>query len=984
MAAFFHPIWGKFCRCFYILFVLVMASTIALALDPEKSFKQYIHNTWTSGGGLPENKIQTIAQTSDGYLWFGTQHGLLRFNGYDFTIFDESNVTEMHYSSIVCLHSSHSGGLWIGTMGGGLLFFNKEQFTAYDLEDELSSNFVTTLKEAPDGKLWIGTENHGLNILENGKIFPIDFSAGQQVRQIIRDPSGDIWVVTSSGLQRFPGGDYQAPPQRFGLEDVAISSILMDEAGRMWIGTEGRGIFLFSDGEIQRNILTKELRHDVIHYLLKDKDGCLWIGTRSGLLRFFKEEIESFTVSDGLTNNEVFALLEDKEGSIWIGTHYGLNRLKERTITILDTESGLNVDPVWTIFKDKDQNLWVGTNNGGLSKISGKTIETFTMDNGLPSNVIRSIYQEEEGDLWIGTIKGLARMKPDGRVVKVYGRREGLGNEIIRVIHKDRLGVFWLGTNNGVFQIEGNTVTPYPLAKDSSQIMIFCIKEDRHGSLWLGTHTGVFKITKTGPERYGALSPLRNTIILDLFIDKENTLWFATPRGLYRNSDGIFTLYQRTDGLLDNMIYSVRIDGDDNLWMSSNQGIFYFKREDLIQYDRTSNIPLKPRFFDLNDGMKSLECNGGSQPSSLITENGTLWFPTMRGAVGIDRNKMKFSGLALPLIIEGILVDGKPVPVKSPLEMKPGTRRIEFRYAALTFLYPEKTEYKTKLENFENDWMEARNKNSIYYTNLPPGDYIFRVMASRGGGNWTDPGVSFSFTQKAHFHQTFLFYLISVLAAILVGLGLFRLRVRHLVTREKTLKEFIGKQTLQLEKANKELERLSIQDHLTGIFNHRMFSQFLNYEWKRAIRRYLPISLIMIDIDFFKLYNDNYGHMAGDDCLRKVAVSLQQVGQRSSDMVARYGGDEFVMVLSETDKEGAYRVAEKARSLIERIKIPHETSLISTYVTISLGCATIKPQRNQNASILLKAADGALYLSKQNGRNRTTFVDPTRYNAATH
>lgn len=963
--------------------VFLLAGLISLtplsALDPQKSLTQFIHNFWTSGSGFPENKIQALAQTEDGYLWFGTQHGLLRFNGNQFKVFDEFNTPAMRYSSIICLHSSRGGGLWIGTMGGGLIFFDKGKFSVFDLEDNLSSNFITALKESREGILWIGTENHGLNVLKEGKIFRVESAGATQIRQVVEDNAGNVWLATNEGLLKYTGGHFDVTPQRFELENAHVSSILADHPDKIWIGTEGRGLFLFSEGRVQRTILTNILRQDVIHTLMIDKDGALWIGTRGGLLRYYEGNVESFRVSDGLSNNEVLSLLEDREGSIWIGTHYGLNRLKERNIQILDTETGLSVDPVWTVFEDRENNLWVGTLNGGLSKVSGKRVQTFTVDTGLPSNTIRSLYQDSSGDLWIGTLKGLARMRPDGKVLNIYGRRNGLENEIVRVVYRDKSGTLWLGTNNGLFRMEGNRFSTFPLVQDASQIMVFCIKEDKAGGLWLGTHKGAFKVTKKGPEAYASDTALGDTLVLDIFFDNENHIWLATPRGLVHGTDKGFSWYQRKDGLLDNMIYSVIMDRDSNIWMSSNQGIFSFKKDELLQYDRKTDLPMKPRIYDLNDGMKSLECNGGSQPSSLLTENNILWFPTMRGAVGIDQNKQKFSGVSLPLLIEEILVDDKPVSRQSALALEPGTRKIEFRYAALTFLYPEKTEYKTILEHFEDHWVERGNKNAVYYTNLPPGNYIFRVKASRGGGHWTEPGASFSFSQKPYFHQTFLFYLVCLLGALVFGVILSRLRVRHLTRREKHLKAQIGKQTLQLEKANKELERLTIQDHLTGIFNHRMFSQFLNYEWKRAVRRNYSISLIMIDIDHFKLFNDTYGHVAGDECLKQVAHSLKNAGQRSSDMVARYGGEEFVMVLSETDDEGAFRVAEKARHIVENLKIPHETSPLSPYLTISLGCATIKPQRNLEPSLLIKAADEALYLSKQKGRNRTTKIDPATY-----
>ncbi len=331
-----------------------------------------------------------------------------------------------------------------------------------------------------------------------------------------------------------------------------------------------------------------------------------------------------------------------------------------------------------------------------------------------------------------------------------------------------------------------------------------------------------------------------------------------------------------------------------------------------------------------------------------------------------------------PVKIEEVLVNDIPINLKEKLELKQGTRKIEFRYAALSYLSPERTRYRTKLHNFEENWYEAENQNSIYYTNLPPGKYTFQVIAREARGNWNETGASFTFHQKSNFFQTIWFILSCILGAFFIGFGSYRLRVQQLRRQEKHLKDLVKKQTIKLEQANTELERLSTHDDLTSIYNFRWFSQFYQREWNRALRNFNALSIIMIDIDFFKKYNDTYGHIEGDNCLRLVAKALKDSIQRSNDIVARYGGEEFVIVLLDTDKEGTCYVAEKAHNNVKALKIPHKTSSVSQYITLSLGCATVIPRQNMESSILIRAADEALYRSKRKGRNRMTFLDPLK------
>jgi diguanylate cyclase (GGDEF)-like protein len=356
--------------------------------------------------------------------------------------------------------------------------------------------------------------------------------------------------------------------------------------------------------------------------------------------------------------------------------------------------------------------------------------------------------------------------------------------------------------------------------------------------------------------------------------------------------------------------------------------------------------------------------------------------------VSVDPQNLKKNTLIPPVLIEEIIVDGEGYdvfsrPTQGTVVFSPGIKKFEFHYTALSFLRPDKVRFKYWLEGYDEEWVDAGTRRTAYYTNLPPGEYTFRVIACNNDGEWNTDGASFHFYRKSYFYQTIWFYLLCVIAIAAAGIGFYTRRFRKLKKRGEELEALVTKRTRQLKIANRklsetnlELKKLASLDGLTGIYNSRWFGDFLELEWKRAIRLRKPITIILIDVDFFKLYNDTYGHQAGDECLKRIAQKLKGDCRRPGDVVARYGGEEFIVLLSDTPSNEAASVAERLWTGILDLKIPHKTSSVENYVTISLGCSTGVPRLGDDPLWLVKTADGALYQSKRDGRNRITFRAP--------
>jgi len=396
-------------------------------------------------------------------------------------------------------------------------------------------------------------------------------------------------------------------------------------------------------------------------------------------------------------------------------------------------------------------------------------------------------------------------------------------------------------------------------------------------------------------------------------------------------------------------------------------------RAELDALDRGERQTLRPVSYGVEDGMRNRECNGANHPAGWRAADGRLYFPTVEGLVEIDPRRLVTNPLAPPVVIESLVADGRPVPPRDGSVFEPGTESFEIQYAGLAFGVPERVRFRYKLENLDRDWVDVGARRNAYYTRIPPGEYRFRVAAANEDGVWNEEGASLSFRLRPHFYRTWWFgalALLGVAGAIASG---DRIRERRARARETTLMRLVEQRTRELEEANQRLERLSHVDGLTGLANRRRFDEAFDVEWRRGSRSSWPLSLMLIDVDAFKAFNDTYGHLEGDACLRRVADTLSSCLGRAADVAARFGGEEFVALLPLASADEAARLAERVRERVEALAIPHASSPAAKRVTVSIGCATAVPKEDGEPAALLAAADAALYAAKRAGRNRVVF-----------
>ncbi|MCX6569818.1 MAG: diguanylate cyclase [Candidatus Aminicenantes bacterium] len=968
----------EFLKLLFVIFLFGQA-TFGFALDPKKAITQYTHNVWQTDDGLPQNSVNAIVQSLDGYLWLGTQQGLARFDGMRFTVFHSRNTKEIRHSYVSALFVDKEGSLWIGTGEGGLSQLKDGRFTAISAEETLSGCTVSSICGSKDGGLWIGTAGGGLSRFRAGQFTNYSMKEGLPSNNIIavyEDLKGTLWVGTEDGgLARFKDGTFTVITTAEGLSSNAVLSLYEDRHENLWIGTRGGGLDRLKNGRLTVYTTRNGLTSNDVMSVREDRDGNLWIGTNGGgLNRFANGTFTAYTTREGLSSDIVSSLWgEDNEGSLWIGTFGGgLNRLRDGKFLTYTTQEGLANDRVRPIYQSRDGSVWIGTEGGGVSHLQNGRFTNYTTHEGLAADIVRAIYEGREGSLWFGTSEGLSRLK--GGVFTTYTTKNGLVSDYVRALYEDLEGSLWIGTNEGLNRLKDGVFAAYTTKDGLANNIVRILGQSREGSLWIGTDGGLnrFKEGKLTTLTEGGLS---GHSVLALYEDRSGTLWIGTDGvGLIRLKNGQMTKFTIDEGLFDNTVFEILEDEFGDLWMGSNKGIFRVSKKELEDFAAGGIRSIISVAYSVADGIKNSECNHGS-PSGFRTRDGKLWIATIRGVVVIDPAHITANQVVPPVIIEEFIVDRIAGGFHEGARLPAGSRIFEFHYTGLSLLAPEKVKFKIKLEGFDKDWVDVGTRRVAYFTNIPPGKYRFRVIACNNDGVWNRTGASFDFILKPYFYQTVFFYVLCGLSVAAMVLGGFRIRVRQLRAREKLLTLQVEERTEELEQANRELEHLSLTDKLTDMANRRSFEAFLDREWGRCSREGRPLSLIMADIDFFKAYNDTYGHQAGDECLRKIAHVLKKNVSRAGDLAARYGGEEFIIVLSETGTEGAVVVAKKIMSAVEALRMAHETSKVSEYVTISLGCASCVPSRESGSSSLIKAADGALYQSKQNGRNRISIVN---------
>ena len=947
----------------------VVIITPAFALDPSKTFSQYVQSSWALQNGLQQKSVMAVAQTRDGFLWLATEEGLVRFNGRTFATFDERNAPGLNDRFIRSLAAAPDGSLWIGTMSG-LARYSRGKFESYRHEAETRMD-IYDLCVGSDGSVWFSSDR-GLRRLQNGVIRNYTTANGlpsDGITGVAAAPDGALWIATLRGLVSFQAGRFTTYSQWDGVESKQpLNSVSIGNKGSVWVGAKNGNVGLWAHGKISTWWKGNGARIDCLR---EDVDGTLWIAfEKLGLGRMRGHHLELLTRSNGLPSDNPDWIFEDRERNLWLGwADAGLSMFRDARFTSYGKPEGLSSDSISSIIQATDGSFWIGTVDGGINHLVDGSVRIYATTGGLAAKSALGIAQSRDGGIWIGSEAGTATRMQDGRA-KTFRISGSLTPELPAMV-QDLNGDMWYGFDmpNGLARLRNGHFEHVPL---EGRVKALAVAPN--GALWVASYlSGLFELKNGVFHHYSVNEGLSNTLLTSVYVDPSGVVWAGTSlAGLNRLKDGRITRYSVEQGLSDSTVSAMIEDDNGYLWLSGPRGISRVSLQELNDYAEGRIKTVRSESYGYADGLRSIECISKAQPGIWKAQDGKLWFATTTGLAIIDPRNI-LTNEVLPIVqITDVSLDGNHQETTgNGMRLGPGGGNVEIAFQAPSFVAPERMKIRYRLEGVDRGWMEVATRRSAAYANLGPGKYHFEVRAANSYGQANQDATSLDFEILPHYYQTYWFRGLSALCLGLLVWGIYVSRVHYLVRKTQELETIVSQRTAEVraallvaEAAKEKLRDQALRDSLTGCWNRRAIFEILNGELARCQRESQPLSIIMADLDHFKQVNDTWGHLAGDAVLREVSDSLRQ-GLRRNEVVGKYGGEEFLVLLPLCSFSIARKRAEELRTAVKAHSIPISGKQI--YVTCSFGIAEC--EADSTVEDLIGKADAALYVAKSRGRN---------------
>jgi ligand-binding sensor domain-containing protein/signal transduction histidine kinase len=757
--------------------VIYALSLPVWGLDPSRAVTQYVRRSWTTEQGLPQDSIQTIAQTGDGYLWLGTQEGLVRFDGAHFKVFDSTNTPALKGNNILSLYRDRGGTLWVGH-GRGVVTWRDGVFRSVPGVESLVAIFG--IAETPgSGTMWFGSSNGGLysyrgGVLRNEKSDP-------QVIYALRAQGDTLWLGAPDGLWRRTG---TAPATRVEAVQGSVYAIYCGASGAIWLG--GDGLLRYDGTRVDRPAPT--LDSEEIWAVTADRHGTLWIGTRRGLFRFAGGTLDRLSTEEGLSHDFVESLFEDAEGTLWVGTRLGgVTQLRDGALLSYTPREGLSDASVWTVAQDRNGVVWAGTEEGGLNRFDGRRWSRVAEPAALRDTLITALAPDHEGGLWVGTHqRGLHHLQ--GGTVRVYTPRDGLPGDKITSLLVAKDGSVWIGLMSGLARLSQGRIHVYGEREGLPPQIVNGLHEDRRGRVWVsGGERGGPAVLENGRFRFVPLGRKRPAdLAVCMYEDSQGDMWFGTRSGAYRLRGGRMILYSSAHGLPAGTISYVFDDGRGAMWMAGVRGLFRVSRAalDEVLHGRASTVAATT--FGTQEGMPSTQVANGVSPTGWRTTDGRLWLATARGIAVLDP-RVELPSLRTRPLIDDVSIDAASVPLapSRPVTMSAVHDRLGFRFTLPTFAMPGRVRFRYRLEGYDAAWVNAGERRAVEYTNLPPGRYRFLVEASDGGPKWLSAVAPVVIERLPAIYQTPWFVLLCAAAVVMMAWLIHEWRMRALRLRHE-------------------------------------------------------------------------------------------------------------------------------------------------------------------------------------------------------
>lgn len=775
----------------------VLSQDGPVGIDPEKPLSTLSQDRWTSRNGLISNNLTSVFQSSEHFIWLTSFNGILRFDGVNFKLYDKHNLPFLNSNGFYKSYQDSQNNLWFTSQSSGIIKYTNQEFKQV-LTAEQSSLSVRCVQEDNEGMLWVGTNNDGVYLLEDTILRKVDFGDFNDayVMDIEIDDKGNIWFGTNGyGILIYNNGEVRQVSTQQGLNHRTVSKLLFSKSGVMYAGTLN-GIFMFEDDQFEQIRVFDGLE---INDMYIDDFNNLWVGAEQGLYKFHLDTkiFDSFTEKDGLPASQVSSLCFDHENNLWISTKKaGLIRFRDGYFKNITTKDGLSSNNV-NIVVANGPRMYVGCDDGLLNVVEGNVINLFRFRSSSYNIGIRDVNFGPGGEVLVASYQGLIKIK-NGEETHIDLTQYGAGNDIRR-IYRSRDGVIWLATrSSGVVKyVSADQVKIFDSSNSLKANYILALEEDRFGNMYIGTHSGGLSVIDTAGNvnNYPIEEGKSGILIFNIHLMDDGSAWMATNIGLYKFENQVFKKVVLDDNLKAETVFDVVVD-NGIAWMSSNIGLLMVELENLEDFVDGDTPFARGRLLDRYDGMASQECTGATRMT--LDNEGFLWVPTLGGVAVLDPENVEENEQIPEVYVTDLVTDfsDRNLTHGKELVIEPGVLRYEFKFTSLSFVAPPKVQFKYRLEGIDQDWVEAGTEREAIYTNLPKGNFTFRVIATNNDGLWNEEGASIKFRVEPYFYETTLFIVgMIVLVGVLIW-GIFVWRL-HNIERVNT----------KLLKLNAELDR---------------------------------------------------------------------------------------------------------------------------------------------------------------------------------
>lgn len=906
---------------------------------------------WDTERGLPSNAVLDVLQASDGYIWVASYQGLIRFDGLTFKMFTQEEIPGLTRASFWGIIESPKGTIWAATESDGLVRYRDGQWKIFKSADGLKSDKTTFLTTGENGDIWLGSR-HGVVRVTGDRVekIPAPDVAPEPNVTAMAFADHKLFIGTAAaGMLEWADGHYRQFRVSDGLSDDRITGLFVDRDGALWIGAYGKGIMRMRDGRFTRLADSGSNPPTRVNRFFQSADGVIWVAAENGLFRVEGDRVEEIRQANGRQFVQLESIRADNEGDLWIGSRQtGLYRLREPSFETLAQGKGLENELIYAIEPDGADGLWVGSLHGLVHATpKGNTVYNgWIADKG--EDLTRDVLRDPNGDVWAATNGGLIQLH-NGKS-RLYNQKDGLADDRCRTLLLDGNGDLWVGTFNGLSRLHDGKFQNFGPTEGLNDTYILSLFLDSHHVVWVGTQSeGAFRFTgsrfEVAPAQLSQEPVFRMT-------ENDGVIWAGTSRGLVRLKDGHTHRFTMREGLPGNTIFQAIDDGHGDLWVTGPWGVARVLKSSLEDVVSGREKMIIAKQFGRGDGLTAREVSSVSK--SWIAPDGRIYFSTPNGVSVLRPDRLRANPAPPRVYVEQVIGDDQEYDRTAGISMPPGTRHLEFHYAAPSFASPESMRFRYRLVGFDTDWVEAGSRRSAYYTNLGPGNYTFEVMARNEDGLWSAAAAQAAFTVDAYFYQTRWFIALCVFAVVGLALAAHKIRIK----------------AVQFAVRHQWLENLSMNDELTGLRNRRGFLLLADQQMRISERTKQAFDVVFIDLDRLKKINDEFGHAMGDQAIKDTAELLKKTF-RDSDIICRYGGDEFAAIVIDESKGAATR-PERVQAPCDRLHAAvrefNEHTGRPYRLSLSTGMSHYDPEIPTTLQAMLESADLGMYAEKR-GRN---------------